>query len=184
MSETKTKEEKHTSMVMAQFDDPGALLHAAEKTRDAGYKEFDCHSPFPVHGMDGAMGLSRSPLAKIVFVIAMSAVCGMIALTYYVSVIAYPLVISGKPLFSYVAYAPPIFAIGVLTGALTAVFGMLALNKLPTPYHPLFNSPNFSKVTDDGFFVTVQSSDPQYDEQKVKSFLTSIGGKNVEVIQG
>ncbi len=184
MSEMKAKEEKHTSMVMAQFDDPGALLHAAEKTRDAGYKEFDCHSPFPVHGMDGAMGLSRSPLAKIVFVIAMSAVCGMIALTYYVSVIAYPLVISGKPLFSYVAYAPPIFAIGVLTGALTAVFGMLALNKLPMPYHPLFNSPNFSKVTDDGFFVTVQSSDPQYDEQKVKSFLTSIGGKNVEVIQG
>lgn len=184
MSETKTKEEKHTSMVMAQFDDPGSLLHAAKQTRDAGYKEFDCHSPFPVHGMDGAMGLSRSPLAKIVFVIAMSAVCGMIALTYYVSVIAYPLVISGKPLFSYVAYAPPIFAIGVLTGALTAVFGMLALNKLPMPYHPLFNSPNFSKVTDDGFFVTVQSNDPQYDEQKVKSFLTSIGGKNVEVIQG
>lgn len=184
MSETKAKEEKHMSMVMAQFDDPGSLLHAAERTRDAGYKEFDCHSPFPVHGMDGAMGLSRSPLAKIVFVCAMSAVCGMIALTYYVSVIAYPLVISGKPLFSYVAYAPPIFAIGVLTGALTAVLGMLALNKLPMPYHPLFNSSNFSKVTDDGFFVTVQSNDPQYDEQKVKSFLTSIGGKNVEVIQG
>jgi hypothetical protein len=114
----------------------------------------------------------------------MSAVGGMIALTYYVSVIAYPLVISGKPFFSYVAYAPPIFASGVLTGALTAVLGMLALNKLPMPYHALFNSPNFSKVTDDGFFVAIQSNDPQYEESKVKSFLSSIGGKNVEVIQG
>ncbi len=184
MSETKVKEEKKMSLVVAEFTDPGALLHAAEKTREAGYKEFDCHSPFPVHGMDRAMGLSRSPLAKIVFVIAMSAVCGMIALTYYVSVIAYPLVISGKPLFSYVAYAPPIFAIGVLTGALTAVIGMLALNKLPMPYHPLFNSANFAKVTDDGFFVSIQSNDPQFEESKVKSFLSSIGGRNVEVIQG
>lgn len=184
MSETKVKEEKHMSVIMAEFADPGSLLQAAEKARDAGYKEFDCHSPFPVHGMDRAMGLSRSPLAKLVFIFAMSAVGGMIALTYYVSVIAYPLVISGKPLFSYVAYAPPIFASGVLTGALTAVIGMLALNKLPMPYHPLFNSSSFSKVTDDGFFVTIQSNDPQYDEAKVKSFLTSIGGKNIEVIQG
>ena len=184
MSESKPKEEKHMSIVLAEFPDPGSLLQAAVKTREAGYKAFDCHSPFPVHGMDGAMGLSRSPLAKIIFVCAMSAVCGMIALTYYVSVIAYPLVISGKPFFSYIAYTPPIFAIGVLTGALTAVFGMLALNKLPMPYHPLFSSSNFARVSDDGFFVTVQSNDPQYEEQKVKSFLTSIGGKNVEVIQG
>lgn len=182
MSEEKKKEAKTTSIVLAEFDGPAALLHAAEKLRDAGYTKFDCHSPFPIHGMDAAMGERRSPLAKIVFVIAMSAVVGMIALTYYVSVIAYPLVISGKPLFSYVAYAPPIFAIGVLTGALTAVFGMLALNKLPMPYHPLFNSENFARVTHDGFFVSVPSEDAKYSESQ--SFLASISGKNIEVVTG
>jgi hypothetical protein len=183
MHETKTSNAPAMSVVLGAFDGPAELFAAAEKMRDAGYKEFDCHSPFPIHGMDHAMGLSRSPLAYVVFILAMSAVVGMIGFTYWISVIEYPLVISGKPFFSYVAYTPPIFAVGVLTGAISAVLGMMALNKLPWLNHPLFKSKMFERVTDDGFFVSVQSNDPQYDEEKVKSFLMSIGGKNVEVLR-
>jgi len=183
MSETKKKTGPLLSVVLSAFDNPAELYSAAEKMRDAGYKEFDCHSPFPIHGMDHAMGLTRSPLAYGVFVMAMSAVVGMIGFTYWISTIDYPLVISGKPLFSYVAFTPPIFAVGVLTGAIVTVLGMLALNRLPRFHHPLFKSKMFEKFSDDGFFVSVQSNDPQYDEEKVKSFLTSIGGKNVEVLK-
>lgn len=182
MSETKSeKEAAPMSIVLAEFKGPPELFHAAEKMRDAGYKSFDCHSPFPIHGMDRAMGLERSWLAVVCFFIAMSVVAGMTGFVYYVSM-DYKLVISGKPFFSYVAYVPPVWAVGILTCALTAVFGMMAFNKIPRPHHPLFNSENFSRVTHDAFFISVQSDDPQYDEAKVKTFLTSIGGKNLEVL--
>lgn len=177
------KEEPAMSVLLAEFGGPGELFAAAEKMRDAGYKEFDCHSPFPIHGMDHAMGLKRSPLARIVFIAAMSGVAAMIGMTYWVHAVEYPLVISGKPFFSYQAFAPPIFAVGVLSGAITAVLGMLALNKLPRLNHPLFRSARFERVTDDSFFVSVQSNDPQFDEERVKSFLASIGGKNLEVVR-
>lgn len=183
MSETTKAESAGSSIVLAEFAGPGALFSAAEKMRDAGYKKFDCHSPFPIHGMDRAMGIARSPLAVIVFVVAFSAVAGMIGFTYWVSAVEYPLVISGKPLFSYQAFTPPIFAVGVLTGAITAVLGMLALNQLPRLHHPLFESRLFERVTDDAFVVSVQSNDPLFDEAKVKTFLSSIGGTNVEVIR-
>jgi hypothetical protein len=183
MSETKQEAAAGPSIVLAEFDGAAALFSAAEKLRDAGYREFDCHSPFPIHGMDRAMGIKRSPLAFIVFACAFSAVFFMIWLTYYVGAVDYKLVISGKPFFSYQAYAPPIFAMGVLTGAITAVLGMMALNRLPRLHHSLFRSKNFERVTTDGFFVSVQSDDPQYDETRVKAFLASIGGKNVEVLR-
>ncbi|HMV27180.1 DUF3341 domain-containing protein [bacterium] len=183
MSASKEKQTDEVAIVLAEFDGPATLIEAAKKMRDAGYKAFDCHSPFPVHGMDQAMGLARSPLAKICFVIAMSAVLGMAYFTYWLS-FDYKLVISGKPLFSYVAYVPPVYAVGILTCALTAVVGMMVLNGLPQPYHPLFNSDNFARVTQDGFFVSVESTDPQYDEAKVKSLLASLGGTNVEVVKG
>lgn len=183
MSEKKKEASDGRSIVLADFDGPGPLFAAAERMRDAGYKKFDCHSPFPIHGMDRAMGISRSPLAIIVFFVAFSAVLGMVGFVYWLSVIEYPLVISGKPLFSYQAFTPPFFAVGVLTGALTAVVGMLVLNKLPRYHHPLFESKMFERVTDDGFIISVQSNDPQFDEEKVKSFLKSIGGNNVEVIR-
>ncbi len=183
MSETKIeKKEDALTIVLAEYKDAAALYHAAEKVRDAGYKSFDCHSPFPIHGMDRAMGLGRSHLAFVTFFIGMSAVALMTWFVYYLSM-DYKLVISGKPFFSYVAYLPPVYAVGILTGALTAVFGMMAFNKIPRPHHPLFNSENFSRVTHDAFFISLQSDDPQYDEAKVKAFLISIGGKNLEVLK-
>jgi hypothetical protein len=181
MDATKTDPNVMT-VVLAEFAGPSELYHAAEKMRDAGYTSFDCHSPFPIHGMDKAMGLKRSLLAVICFFIAMPAVLAMLGYVYYISM-DYKLVISGKPIFSYVAYTPPVYAVGILTCAFTAVFGMMALNKIPRPHHPLFNSENFSRVTHDAFFVSVQSDDPQFDEAKVREFLASIGGKNLEVLK-
>ncbi len=169
--------------MLAEFAGPAELLEAAEKLRDAGYKDFDCHSPFPVHGMDQAMGLKRSPLGYIVFAVAMLGFLGGITLEWWTSTIDYPLVISGKPFFSYQAYGPVAFAIMVLAGAFVSLFGMLALNKLPMYYHKLFNSHNFEKAMNDGFFVSVDAGDAKFDRQTTGKWLEEIGGKNIEMVE-
>ena len=128
--------------ILAEFRNPLDLKHAAEKVRDAGYNKFDCHSPFPVHGMDQAMGLKRS---KLGFVIAFFAILGGLigfALQSWTHSIAYPLTISGKPLFAWQAYIIIIFALFVLFGAISAVLGMLHFNRLPRLHHPVFYSGN------------------------------------------
>ncbi len=168
--------------ILAEFDSAGSLLQAAGKLRETGYKHYDCHSPFPVHGMDKAMGLKRSPLGFMVAVAAAVAISGMTYFTYWVSAVDYPLVISGKPYFSYQAYVPVIFAVTILLSAITATLGMLGLNQLPTLFHPLFNSKRFAKVTDGGFFVSIETKDAKFDEPKTTEFLKSIGAMEVEVI--
>jgi hypothetical protein len=168
--------------MIAEFESATALLEAARKVRSEGYTKFDCHSPFPIHGMDKAMGLGRSPLGFIVGIAAFAGLGFMTWLTWYASAVDYPLVISGKPYFSYQAYVPVVFAMSILFAALSATLGMFHLNKLPMLFHPLFNSDHFKKVTDDGFFVSIESRDKKFDEQQTRSFLESIGGSNVEVI--
>ncbi len=172
-----------SGLVLAEFESTSALLHAAEKVRSAGYTKFDCHSPFPIHGMDDAMGLKRSPLGYIVGVAGTLGLLGMITLTWWTSTVDYRFLISGKPFFSWQAYIPVIFAITVLCSAFGAFFGMLSLNQLPKLFHPVFNSERFARVTDGGFFVSIQSDDPMFDESKVVAFLESIGGSNVEVVR-
>ena len=122
---------KIPAVILAQFDSANDLYHAAEKLRDNGYKEFDCHSPFPIHGMDEAMGLKRSPLGYIVFVIGSLGLIGIMTLMWWTSAVDYPLVISGKPFFSYPAFVPITFALTVLTSAIGATISMLAINRLP-----------------------------------------------------
>lgn len=175
--------QKVPAVTLAEFDSVESLLHAAEKVRDAGYKNFDCHSPFPIHGMDDAMGLKRSPLGYIVFTLGTLGLLFAVWLTWWTGTIDYPFVISGKPFFSYPAYVPVIFALTVLTSALTATFGMFAINQLPRFVHPVFSSDRFGKFSDDGFFVSIESTDKKYDEHKTSEFLKSIGGKNVEVVK-
>jgi len=166
--------------MIAEFANPAALLRAAEKMRDAGFRSFDCHSPFPIHGMDKAMGEKRSPLGWIVAFVALAGFSAGMGLEWWSSSVAYPLVISGKPFFSYQAYGPVAFAVMVLSSALTALIGMLALNKLPRFNHPVFNSENFQRASDDAFFISVLSDDPKYNEQETRNFLTEIGGLNIE----
>jgi hypothetical protein len=175
-------EAKNTTLILADFENPAKLLGAAEKMRDAGYKKFDCHSPFPIHGMDEAMGLKRSPLGWIVGVVAFFALGAGFTLEWWTSVVAYPLVIAGKPFFSYQAYGPVAFAIMVLTSAFVALFGMLALNKLPMLYHKIFDAKLSDKINIDGFILSVTADDPQFDPVRTKEFLKEIGGRDLEEV--
>ncbi len=165
---------------LAKFDDPGSLLHAAEKVRDAGYKDWDVHSPFPVHGMDDAMGEKRSPLGWIVATAALIGVSGGLFMQYWMSAVDYKLVIAGKAFFSYQAFFPVTFALGILLGVILTVFGMLKLIKVRF-HHPVFHSDRFEKASDDSFFISILSDDPQFDSDKTSQFLTSIGG-DVELL--
>jgi len=169
--------------VLARFENTGELLAAASKLREAGYREFDCHSPFPIHGMDAAMGLKRSPVGWIAGIGGFVGTSTGLALQWWASSVAYPLVISGKPFFSYQAYLPVAFALGVLCAGGSALLGMLALNRLPRLFHPVFYSDKFTRASDDGFFVSIESGDPLFDVDKSKVFLESIGGKDLEVLQ-
>lgn len=177
--------ERHSVQgILAQFADPQALMKGAEAVRDAGYKVFDCHSPFPIHGMDQAMGLKRSPMGFIVAAFAALGAATGLGLQGWASTTAYPLIISGKPLFSWQAYVIITFALFVLFGAISAVVGMLGLNKLPRLHHPVFYSEQFKKASDDGFFVSIEASDARFDPVETRKFLESIGGRNVEVLEG
>jgi len=169
--------------IIAEFPHPSSLLKAAKALREAGYEKFDTHSPFPIHGMDNAMGLRRSKLGFIVAVFAaIGAVVG-ITLQWWTSTTAYPYVMSGKPLFSWQAFIIVTFALFVLFGAFASLFGMLFLNRLPRLFHPLFFSENFKRVTDDGFFISIEAEDPRFDPQITGSLLESLGGQNVEVLK-
>ena len=168
--------------VLAQFRDPQALTRACQAVRDAGFTKWDAHSPFPVHGLEGAMGLKRSILPLIIFVAAMLGAVGALALQGWTSAVDYPLVISGKPLFSLQAFVPIIFELAVLCGALAAVFGMLGLNQLPALYHPLFASRAFEKASDDGFFISIEAWDPKFDVDRNATFLRELGATHVEVV--
>lgn len=173
-----------TWAILAEFDTPADLMHAASTTRDAGYRKFDCHSPFPIHGMDDAMGLKRSSVGYIVGIMAIIGATVGFFLQTWVTTSAYPLVISGKPLFSWQAYIIITFALFVLFGAFGAVFGMFRLNRLPRWHHPLFYSEQMKAVTDDGFLLVIEADDAKFDEEGTQAFLSSIGGKNIELVRG
>lgn len=170
-------------IILAEFDGPDSLLRAARSVREEGYERFDCHSPFAIHGMDGAMGQKRSNLGFIVGFFALVGLIGAILLQWYASAVAYRLVISGKPFFSYQAYVPVTFAVAVLLAAILSVFGMMALNGLPRLNHPLFSSKRFEKVSDNGFFISVEEADARFDLEKTPSYMRAIGARNVEVIE-
>jgi len=169
--------------MLAEFSDPAALLHGAEKIHCEGYTRFDCHSPFPVHGMDEAMGLTRSPLGYIVFVFGLLGAIGGFFLQTWVHTKAYPLTYAGKPYFSWQAFIIVTFGLMVLAGALSSVLGLFHLSKLPRLFDGLFYSERFAKVSDDGFFISVDVKDPRFDSTETHRFLESIGAINIEVIK-
>jgi hypothetical protein len=168
--------------VLARFETPGALLEACREVRDAGYTRWDAHTPFPVHGLDRAMGMKPTILPWIVLVLGLGGAAGAMVLQWWVSAVAYPLVISGKPLFSWQAFVPVTFEVGVLLGAVGAVFGVFALSRLPMHWHPLFGSKDFERATDDGFFISIESWDPKFDHQRTRELLETAGAAHVEIL--
>ncbi len=169
--------------ILAEFATPADLYHACERVRDAGFTRWDAHTPFPVHGLGGAMGLRRSPLPWIVLGMGLIGAALGFGLQTWVHMSAYPLVISGKPFFSWPAFVPITFELAILFGALGAVFGMFALNRLPMHYHPLFRSKLFERVTDDAFFISVESWDPRFDPSTTGSLMQSLGARHVELLE-
>ena len=169
--------------ILAEFDSPKSLIKAAENIRDKGYLHFDVYTPFPVHGMDDAMGMSPSNLPWIVLVCGGIGLLAGFGLQTWVATTAYPLIISGKPLFSYQAFVPVIFELMVLFSAFATVFGMFALNKLPQHYHPLFKVSSFSSATSHGFFMMIESSDNLFKQEQVQNELSSLGGYNIECVE-
>jgi len=177
------KDKLHNKVILAEFESSGAILQAACELRDAGYTHFDCHSPFPIHGMNDAMGIKRSSLSVLVGSFALLALGGAFYMQYWMSSVDYRLVISGKPFNSFQAYTPVVFALTVLTAAIVSFVAVLGLSKLPRFNHPTFSSERFARFSDDAFFVSVESDDAKFDEVKTRSFLVSIGAQNIEVLE-
>ena len=169
--------------VLAEFATPADLYRACERVRDAGYTRWDAHSPFPVHGLEGAMGMKRSKLPWIILVMALGGAATGFLLQTWVHNMAYPLTISGKPHFAWPAYVPITFELGVLGGALAAVFGMFGLNQLPRHHHPLFESARFARFSDDAFFISIESIDPMFDAAVASKLLQGAGASHVEIVE-
>ncbi|MGH9868699.1 MAG: DUF3341 domain-containing protein [Candidatus Polarisedimenticolia bacterium] len=160
--------------MLAEFETPEQLRAAAMAARDAGYRKMDAYSPFPVHGLTDALGARHSKLAGLVLAGGALGALGGFGLQYWVSVIAYPLNVGGRPLNSWPSFIPVTFETTVLVAALTAVLGMLALNGLPHPHHPLFGTERFHRATSDRFFLCIESADPRFDPAATRKFLESL----------
>lgn len=169
--------------LLAEFDSPAALYRACEAVRDAGYTRWDAHSPFPVHGLERAMGLARSPVPLAVLVLGLGGAAAGMALQWWVSVEAYPLVVSGKPLFSWPAFVPIMFECGVLGGSMGALLGFLGFSRLPRHHHPLFASERFERVTDDRFFLSIEAGDPRFDREETARLLERHRATHVELVE-
>ena len=170
--------------VAAEFSSARDLFRAAEKIRDAGFLRWDVFSPFPIHGMDAAMGMKRSRLGRIVFLGGLAGFLVAGALQFGPTSFFYPLLVGGKPadLFAAPAFIPILFELTILFSAITAVLGMLAMNGLPRLNHALFNWDRFKKVTEDKFFAAIESGDPKFSERSVRDLLESLGGTNITTI--
>jgi hypothetical protein len=169
----------------AEFESASAVYEAAKKMRDAGYKKWDVHSPFPIHGMDEAMGLGKSILSWLVFFGGATGFFTAVVLAGFTQISLYPTIVQSKPanLNTIPAFFPIMFELTVLFAAFTVLFGILLLNQLPRFNHPLFNSKLFSKFSDDGFFISVEVSDSLYSKEGTPEFLESIGATAVELVE-
>ncbi len=170
--------------VMGEFSDPHDLVHAGRRIREMGYTKLDAMTPFPVHGIDDALGIPRSILGWIVICIGLTGSATALLLQWWCGTINYPLVIGGKPLFDFTFSIPITFELTVLFSSFAAVIGMFALNGLPRLYHPSLNYRNAHRATDDRFLLVVEADDPKFDPQKTAEHLRSVGADLVEVVEG
>ena len=185
MTETEPRTEKHRcepilAGMLAEFDGPEALLAAAAKVRQSGYRRWDAYSPYPVHGMERAMGIRPTRLPWLVLGAGIVGAAVAIGLQWWTNAVDYPIVTSAKPLFSLPANIPVAFELIVLLSALAAFGGALGLNRLPQFWHPVFSSTRFRRATTDGFFLAIEAADPRFEQAATRALLESLGATDVE----
>lgn len=169
--------------LVAEFETPDALREACSKVREAGYRRFDAHTPFPVHGLDAAMGIRQTKLPWFVLGAGLTGCSGGILMQWWMNAVDYPLNISGKPFWSLPANIPVAFELTILFSALTTFGLMLVFNGLPRWSHPLFRNESFRRATNDRFFLSIEAADPRFDVEKTEALLREAGGRNVEWIR-
>lgn len=165
--------------VIAQFEETHEVFEAAEKIRDAGFRCWDVFTPFPVHGLDRAMGLKRSKVPFFTFFGGMTGFLTGMSVVYYMNAYDYQLVVGGKPFFSPIFPFPVFYELTILLAAFGTFFGMFITNKLPRHHHPVFDHPAFDKASDDKFFIYIHSDDPKFNLESTSRFLTDLGGRDV-----
>jgi hypothetical protein len=169
--------------LVAQFGTGAELVRATRELRRAGYRRFEAFSPYPVHGLDSAMGSRFSLVPFLVFGGGVTGALAGLALQVYVHAINYPLIFSGKPFLSIPAFIPVMFELTILFAAFGAVVGMFAINRLPMLYHPLLAHERFLRVANDGFYICVESRDPLFDLARTQALLETLGGGQVERVE-
>ena len=168
--------------LMAEFDDPATLVLATRRAYEAGYRSMDAYSPFPIEELTEALGIHGTAVPVLVLLGGIVGALSGFGLQYWVSSIAYPLNVGGRPFNSWPSFIPVTFEMTVLLAALTAVFGMIALNRLPMPYHPVFNVPRFALATRDRFFLCIESTDPMFDAHATRQFLQRFAPREVSEV--
>lgn len=166
----------------AEFSSAGALLEAAKKIHSLGFRKWDVYSPFPIHGMDHAMGFQRSRVSFFSLIGGCTGLSVAFILIYYTSAINYPLIVQGKPYFALEPSLPIFFELTILLTAFGTVLGLLLLTLLPRLHHPVFNWDRFQRATDDGFFLVLESTDPRFDTASSRQLLQGIGGLHITEI--
>jgi hypothetical protein len=169
--------------LLAEYGTPSELMHAAEKFRDAGYRRWDVYSPFPIHGMDDAMGLGNSKVGWFTFMCGLSGYTLGMIMIWWMNAHDYAIAVGGKPLFSPIFSFPVAYECTILLGAFGSLGGMFILNRLPRHYNPLFKVERFSRATHDGFFLFVETSDPKYSDIETRKLLESTGTRHIEEVR-
>ncbi len=169
--------------ILAEFETPADVMHAAEQVRDAGYKKWDVHTPFPVHGMDQAMGLKNSVVGYFTFVGGATGLTLGMSMIWFMNKFDYAIVVGGKPLFSPLYAFPVSYELTILLGAFATLFGMFALNRLPRLHHPLLKHPRFRGATHDKFYIVIECVDSNYSGVETKALLEKAGGKHIEMVE-
>ncbi|MEK6320606.1 MAG: DUF3341 domain-containing protein [Acidobacteriota bacterium] len=169
--------------LMAEFEEPTSVVVAARRAHEEGYRKMDAYTPFPIEELTEAIGIRHTKLPIIVLIGGILGCLGGFTLCYWVSTVTYPLNIGGRPLNSWPSFIPVTFECTILLAALAAVFGMLALNGLPEPYHPVFNVPSFEQATRNRFFLCIESADPKFDQKTTREFLESLDAREVSDVE-
>jgi hypothetical protein len=168
--------------LMAEFEDPTALVAATRRAHERGYRRMDAYSPFPIEELHEALGSRHTRLPLIVLIGGLVGGIGGYALQYWVSAAAYPINVGGRPFHSWPAFIPVTFECTILVAALSAVLGMLALNGLPMPYHPVFNVPRFALASRNRFFLCIEARDRRFDLEDTRKFLETLGPREVTTV--